>query len=130
TPEAIGFYDYHRWAADPGATITTAMIDALRSAGLFTAVVPYDGREQAYVLSGRVDRLDEIDYGPRVRVEARLIAYLVDQRTGDTVWTGDEGETANLETRTIVSVVDAMSHAVARSIDRLVASLDERRGHP
>lgn len=124
TAEMIGFYDYHRWAADPGATITTAMIEALRSSGRFAAVVPYDGREQAYVLSGRVERLDEIDYGPGVRVEARLIAQLVDQRTGEAVWTGDESETSTLETRTVVSVVDAMSHAVARSIDRLVASLD------
>src|SRR5262249_48834633 len=125
TPEMIGFYDYHRWAADPGATITTAVIDALRSSRLFAAVVPYDGRERAYVLTGRVERLDEIDYGPGVRVEARLIAHLVDQRTGEAVWTGDGSETSNLETRPVVSVVDAMSHAVARSIDRLVASLDE-----
>src|SRR5437879_2025832 len=36
TPEQIGFYDYHRWAADPGAAVTTAMIDALRSARLFS----------------------------------------------------------------------------------------------
>ena len=40
TPEEIGFYDYHRWAADPGTTITTATIDALRSSRLFSLAVP------------------------------------------------------------------------------------------
>jgi uncharacterized lipoprotein YmbA len=25
-PEEVGFYDYHRWATDPGATVTAAMI--------------------------------------------------------------------------------------------------------
>jgi len=126
TPEQIGFYDYHRWAADPGATITTAMIDALRSARLFSVVVPYDGREQQEcVLSGRLERLEEIDYGG-VRVEARLLAELVNRRTGATLWTGDASETSKIETRTIGSVVDAMSHTVETSIDRLVASMAQQ----
>jgi uncharacterized lipoprotein YmbA len=127
TPHEIGFYDYHRWAADPGATITTAMIDALRSARLFSAVVPYDGQEkQDCVLSGRLARLDEVDYGGGVRVEARLVAELVNRRTGETMWTGEASETSNIETRTVASVVGAMSHAVETSIDRLIASMDQR----
>jgi len=126
TPEQIGFYDYHRWAADPGATITTAMIDALRSARLFSVVVPYDGREQQEcVLSGRLERLEEIDYDG-VRVEARLLAELVNRRTGETLWTGDASETSKIETRTIGSVVDAMSHTIETSIDRLVASMAQQ----
>jgi len=40
TSQEIGFYDYHRWAADPGTTITTATIDALRSSRLFSLAVP------------------------------------------------------------------------------------------
>ena len=125
TPEEVGFYDYHRWVADPGMTITTAMIDALRSSRLFSLVVPYDGREQPEcVLSGRVERLEEVDYGGGVRVEARIVAELANQRTGETLWTGDASETSKIETRTVASVVDAMSHAVATSIDRLVASME------
>jgi uncharacterized lipoprotein YmbA len=131
TPEEIGFYDYHRWAADPGTTITTAMIDALRSARLFSLVVPYDGREQQEcVLSGRLERLDEVDYGGGVRVEARLVAELVNRRTGETLWTGDASETSNIETRTVGSVVDAMSHAVAAGIDRLVTSMELQLSRP
>jgi uncharacterized lipoprotein YmbA len=125
TPEEVGFYDYHRWAADPGTTITTAMIDALRSSRLFSLVVPYDGGEQQEcVLSGRVERLEEVDYGGGVRVEARILAELANKRTGEMLWTGDASETSKIETRTVASVVDAMSHAVATSIDRLVASIE------
>ena len=47
TPQEIGFYDYHRWAADPGATVTAAMIDALRSARLFAAVAPLTERHSS-----------------------------------------------------------------------------------
>src|SRR5262245_41364405 len=32
-PEEVGFYDYHRWAADPSAAVTTAVIASLRSSG-------------------------------------------------------------------------------------------------
>jgi len=127
TPQQIGFYDYHRWAADPGATITNAMIDALRSAQLFSAVVPYDGQdEQQCILSGRLARLDEVDYDGGVRVETRLVAELVNRRTGETLWTGEASETSNLETRTVGSVVAAMSQALETSIARLIGSMDQR----
>lgn len=127
TPAEIGFYDYHRWAADPAATVTTAVIDSLRSSGLFSFVKPYDGQSrQDYLMSGRLERLEEIDYGGSVRVEAKLSAELVDLRTDATVWTGDADETLKVETRNVNSVVVEMSHAVQKSIDRLVASLDQQ----
>jgi len=31
SPQEVGFYDYHRWASDPGQIVTLAVIDALRS---------------------------------------------------------------------------------------------------
>jgi uncharacterized lipoprotein YmbA len=126
-PAEIGFYEYHRWAADPAVTVTTAVIDALRSSRLFAFVKPYDGQsQQDYLLSGRLERLEEMDYGGSVRVEAKLSAELVNVRTGDTVWTGDAEETLGVETRNVSSVVVEMSHAVQKSVDRLMASLDQQ----
>lgn len=126
-PGEIGFYDYHRWAADPGMTITAAMIDSLRSARLFQFVKPYDGQDKPdYLVSGRVQRLEEIDYGGGVHVEAKLSAELLNLHTGATVWTGDAAESLNVETRDVSSVVAQMSQAVQKSVDRLVASLREQ----
>jgi uncharacterized lipoprotein YmbA len=126
-PAEIGFYDYHRWAADPAAAVTAAMIDSLRSSRLFSFVTPYDGQGQSdYLMSGRLERLEEIDAGGDVRVEAKLSAELVDLRTAATVWTGDADETLGVETRDVNSVVMEMSHAVQKSISRLVASLDRQ----
>jgi len=127
TPEEIGFYDYHRWAADPAATATTAMIDSLRSKRIFSRVQPYEGEgRQDYLMSGRLEKLEEIDYGGGVRVEARLSAELVNRQSGVTVWTGDAAETLGVETRNVDSVVVEMSQAVQKSIDRLVSSLDQQ----
>ena len=126
-PAEIGFYEYHRWAADPAATVTTAVIDSLRSSGLFSFVKPYDGQSrQDYLMSGRIERLEEIDYGGSVRVEAKLSAELVDLRTDATVWTGDADETLKVEAPNVNSVVVEMSHAVQKSIDRLMADLDRQ----
>ena len=77
-------------------------------------------------MSGRIERLEEIDYGGSVRVEAKLSAELVDLRTDATVWTGDADETLKVEAPNVNSVVVEMSHAVQKSIDRLMADLDRQ----
>ena len=83
TPGEIGFYEYRRWAVDPGAAVTTAMVESLRSGHLFSAVAPYDGHDRSdYLMTGRLEKLDEIDYGGEVRVEAKLSAELTNLRTG------------------------------------------------
>lgn len=127
TPAEIGFYDYHRWAADPALTVTAAVIDSLRSSRLFSFVKPYDGEgQQEYLMSGRLERLEEIDYGGSVRVEAKLSAELVNLEAGATVWTGDADETLGVEAHDVSSVVVEMSHAVQKGVDRLVASLNRQ----
>ena len=123
----IGFYEYHRWAAEPAATVTAAVIESLRSSHLCSFVKPYDGQGQPdYLMSGRIEQLEEIDSAEGVRVAARLSAELLDLRTGAMVWAGEASETSQVETRNVNSVVLEMSHAVQKSIDKLVASLHQQ----
>ena len=127
TPEEVGFYEYHRWAAEPAETVTTAMIDALGSSRLFSFVKRYDGHnQQDYLLNGRLERLEEIDYGGPVRVEVEISAELVNLRTGATEWTGDASATLHIENRNVDSVVRAMNRAVQNSVDQLVVNLNQR----
>lgn len=126
-PNEIAFYEYHRWAADPGATVTTAAIESLRSSGLFSLVERYNVHDKPeYLMTGRLERLDEIDYGGAVRVEAKLSAQVVSLRAGETIWVGDAKGTSPVETRTVDSVVSAMSTAVQASIDQLAASMQQK----
>src|SRR5208283_5557900 len=127
TPEQIGFYEYHRWASDPGVVVTTGVIDSLRSTSLFSVVVPYAGQDHPdYLLSGRLERLDEVDYKSGVRVEVQLSAQLVNVRTGAPVWAGEVTKTSEVGTRDVNSVVVAMSHTVQGSIDQLVANMEKQ----
>ena len=126
-PNQLAFYEYHRWAADPAATVTTAMIETLRSSGPFSLVERYNVLDKPdYLMTGRLERLDEIDYGGVVRVEAKLSAQVVNLRTGVTAWVGDATETSTVETPTLNSVVDAMSTAVQACVDQLTASMQQK----
>ncbi len=127
TPEEVGFYDYHRWASDPGAVVTTGVIDSLRSASLFSVVEPYAGQEHPdYLLSGRLERLDEVDYNGSVLVEVKLSAELVNVRTGESIWAGTVSETSTASARNVNSVVVAMGHAAQSGVDQLVASMGKQ----
>lgn len=127
TPQQVGFYEYHRWASDPAASATDVMVDSLRSARLFSFVKLYDGQDKPdFVMSGRLERLDEIDSREGVRVEAKLSADLVNTRTGATVWSDGASAVLSVDNRDIDSVVLEMSHAVEKSVGQLVASLNEQ----
>jgi uncharacterized lipoprotein YmbA len=127
SPEQIGFYDYHRWASDPGQVVTMAMIDNLRSAGVFSTVEIYDGQEHApYLLQGRLERLDEVDYKHGVQVEVRLTAQVLNTRTGTAVWAGDTTTTANVNQRQVNSVVRAMGQATQEGIEQLVQDMKKQ----
>jgi ABC-type uncharacterized transport system auxiliary subunit len=132
SPTEVGFYDYHRWVTDPGTMVTNAMIDALRSSDLFSQVDSDASHiKPDFLLRGRLERLDEIDYGGVVRVEVKLSAQLVNARTASPIWSGEQAETARVEVEkpTVNSVVMEMTHVTQRCIDRLLADMRQHVGN-
>ena len=124
SPEQVGFYQYHRWAVDPREFVTNAIIDRLRATGRFAAVSPYDGRADVdFILSGRLEKLEEVDYEGGVRVEVALSAQLTDPGTDKTVWANAASESARVDKRSVPAVVAEMSEAMDRAIQKLTASL-------
>jgi ABC-type uncharacterized transport system auxiliary subunit len=122
SPEQIGFYNYHRWATDPREFVTNAVADRLRAKGTFTQVRPYDGRADIdYVLSGRLEKLEEIDYDGGVKVEVAISAQMVRLSTGATVWTNYVSEVGQVEQRNLPAVVSAMSCTTDRAIEKLLS---------
>jgi len=123
-PDQIGFYEYHRWATDPGAMVTTALVTSLQSDRLLAYVGPFDNPHRAeYLVTGRLERLDEIDYGDGVSVEATVSAELINLRTGSVVWTGHATHTSKVDRRDVYSVVSQMSRAADSCLDQLVSAI-------
>ena len=76
-------------------------------------------------MTGRLEKLDEIDYGDGVTVEATVSAELINLRTGSVEWTGHATHTSKVDQRDVYSVVSQMSRAVDACLDQLVSSIGQ-----
>jgi ABC-type uncharacterized transport system auxiliary subunit len=126
SPEEVGFYEYHRWAISPREAITQYVVDGLRSQSLFASVATHErGTDAAYVLSGKIERLEEVDEGRDVRVVCTLSAQLLNTRTKSVVWNHTVSETVQVEKRDIRGVVSSLSSAARTAVDQLLKSMAE-----
>jgi uncharacterized lipoprotein YmbA len=124
SPEQIGFYNYQRWAVNPREFVTRAMVDRLRASGKFSEVTVYDGRANVdFILTGNLEKLDEIDYQNGVEAEVALSAQMTDLRSGKTVWAGDASKIEKVDERTVPGVVAAMNRGLDGAMQQLLASL-------
>ncbi len=125
SPEQIGFYDYHRWAMNPREFVTNAIVDHLRASGAFSTVKLYDGRSDVdYVLTGRLEKLEELDYGGGVRVEVAISAQITNLKTGTTVWTNAVDQVGKVKEHSVPGVVSEMNGAMERSVEELLSSVE------
>ncbi|MFZ0592032.1 MAG: ABC-type transport auxiliary lipoprotein family protein [Bryobacteraceae bacterium] len=125
--EELNFYNYHRWAMDPRSAVTTAVVNDMRASGVFQSVHLFDGRGTSdYLVTGRLEHLEEVDQGQAVYVEVGLSAQLMNFRTGEVVWTDTSSETTKLEHHTIPGIVAGMSQAAETAVEHLVSSMQNR----
>jgi ABC-type uncharacterized transport system auxiliary subunit len=121
SPDQIGFYNYHRWAVDPREFVTNAVTERLRASGNFARVKLYDGRPDIdYVLSGRLEKLEEVDYGGAVKVEVAISAQMTSLASGATVWTNEVSEVGTVNKRDVPAVVAEMNATMGRAIQKLL----------
>src|SRR5215470_19295918 len=121
SPEQIGFYNYHRWAVDPREFVTNAVTEHLRASGNFAQVKLYDGRSDIdYVLTGRLEKLEEIDYQGGIKVEVAISAQMTTFSSGVTVWSNSVSEVGAVEHRDVPAVVAEMNATMGRAIEKLL----------
>jgi uncharacterized lipoprotein YmbA len=126
SPEEVGFYEYHRWAMNPRQAITQYVVEGLRAQSPFKSVEVHEhGSDAAYVLSGNIDRLEEVDQGRDVNVVCTISAQLLDTRTRSVVWSHTASETVHVEKHDIRGVVSSLSSAARTAADRLLKSMTE-----
>src|SRR6266404_4849715 len=124
SPEQIAFYAYHRWAINPCDFVTNSVIERLRASGHFARVKLYDGRPDIqYVLSGRLEKLEEVDYAGGVKVEVAISAQMTNLATGATVWTNAVSEVGDVNKGNVPAVVSEMNRTMERAIEKLLSPL-------
>jgi ABC-type uncharacterized transport system auxiliary subunit len=126
SPELVGFYAYHRWAVDPCEFVTDSIIDRLGATGTFSRVKRYDGQPDAdYLVSGRLEKLAEIDYEGGVKVEVAVSAQMIRLETGKIVWSKAVSEVGVVNQHDVPAVVSEMSHTMERAIEKLLTPVPE-----
>lgn len=124
SPVEVGFYEYHRWAEPPNDTLTRALADQLTRRRVFQSVEVSDSGDKAdYVLRGRIERLQEVDYMGGVRVQVSISAQLDDPVQQQTIWSSVASSDSIVTKSNVQAVVAAMSQASQQSISRLMTDV-------
>lgn len=127
SPEQVGFYEFHRWAVDPRESITLFLTNTLRARSIFTHVASQERDiTAAYLLTGSIERMEEVDRGHAVHAECAISAQLVDLQTGSVVWSDTAFETVAVGKRNMTGVVNSLTAAAQITVERLVKSLANR----
>jgi ABC-type uncharacterized transport system auxiliary subunit len=124
-PTEVSYYAYHRWAMGLRQMITESIAGRIRTGGVFGSVESAKNAAGVrYVLTGAIERLEEVDDGRDVQAVVQLSAQLVDTRTQKTVWRHSEIASEPVSKREVSGVVGSLSAATRRAIDALIASLE------
>ncbi len=124
TPEEIGFYEYHRWAADPRTLVTGAVMDHLRASGQYSTVSMYNGRpDNDFIFSGKLEKLEEVDYQAQVKVDVAISAQIISVKTGATVWSNAVSEVGTVSQRTVPGIVSEMNQTLDLAINKLLSTV-------
>ena len=129
THEEIGFYQYHRWAADPRTLVTGAVIDHLRASGEYSTVSMYNGRQDNdFIFSGKLEKLEEVDYDAGVKVEVAISGQITRVKSGATVWSNAVFEAGMVSQRNVPGVVSEIDRTMEIAINKLLSTVPAPAG--
>jgi hypothetical protein len=84
----------------------------------------YNGRpDNDFIFSGKLEKLEEVDYESGVRVEVAISAQITRVATGATVWSDAVSETGTVSQRNVRGVVCEMNRTVDLAINKLLSTV-------
>lgn len=123
--QAMGTYEYHRWAEAPSEMIDDVLLRELQVSGRYQHV--YSMRSDVhgdYVLRGRLFDLRELD-GKVLAARVTFEFELHDSRTGATVWRRYYSHDEPVDGKDVPAVVAALNRNVSSGLSELREGLDE-----
>ncbi len=76
-----------------------------------------------YIFSGKLEKLEEVDYESGVKVEVAMSAQITKVATGATVWSNAVSETGTVSQRNVHGVVSEMNRTVDSAINKLLSTV-------
>jgi len=123
--EAMGTYEYQRWAEPPSEMISDVLLRKLQDSDRYEHV--YSLRSDAhgdYVLRGRLYDLREID-GKEPAARVAFAFELRDSKTGTTVWSRSYSHDEPVSGKNVTAVVAAMDRNVQTGLSEVLEGLDK-----
>jgi ABC-type uncharacterized transport system auxiliary subunit len=121
--EAMGTYEYQRWAEPPTEMIEEVLFRALRSSGRYRSVYALRSSIRGdYLLHGQLYDFKEIT-GSALVARVVLELELRDTKTGNTVWTRLYNHDEPVSGKDVSAVVAALDRNVQRAANEFTASL-------
>jgi ABC-type uncharacterized transport system auxiliary subunit len=124
SPTQLGFYQQHRWAADPTVMLQELTQRRLQQTGVFAQVQSAPLREPVdYVLKGRVLSLEEVDYQGGVKGRVGLQLSLLRSRDHKVVWSAQRQVESGVREQGVVGVVNALDDAVNQILEEITRAI-------
>jgi ABC-type uncharacterized transport system auxiliary subunit len=121
--EAMGTYEYQRWAEPPTEMIEEVLFRALRSSGRYRSVYALRSSIRGdYLLHGQLYDFKEIT-GSALVARVVLELELRDTKSGNTVWTRLYNHDEPVSGKDVSAVVAALDRNVQRATNEFTASL-------
>jgi len=121
--EAMGTYEYQRWAEPPTEMIQEILFRALRSSGRYRSVYAQRSSIRGdYLLHGQLYDFKEIA-GSSMSARLAIELELRDTKTGITVWTHLYNHDEPISGKDVSAVVAALDHNVHSATNEFTASL-------
>lgn len=123
--QAMGTYQYHRWAEPPTEMISDLLLRELLVSGRYRNVNSLSSRVRAdYFLHGRLYDFREID-GNAMVVRVAFAFDLRDSKTGTIVWKHYYSHDEPVSGKDVTAVVAAMNRNVLRGLDEITGNLEQ-----
>jgi ABC-type uncharacterized transport system auxiliary subunit len=123
--EAMGMYEYHRWAEPPSEMISDVLLRELQESERYQHVYSLRSDSRGdYVLRGRLYDLREIsENGLAARVAFEF--ELKDSKTGATVWSRSYSHDEPVKGKNVSAVVAALDRNVQSGLSEVMGSLEQ-----
>lgn len=123
--QAMGTYQYHRWAESPTAMIGDVLLRELLVSGRYRNVNSRSSDVRGdYLLSGRLYDFREIDGSPLV-ARVAFEFELRDSETGTMVWKHYYSHDEPVNGKEVTDVVGAMNRNVMSGLEEMRVSLEQ-----
>jgi ABC-type uncharacterized transport system auxiliary subunit len=120
----VNFYEYHRWANQPGEMVTNYFIHRLQDSGLYAGVSSSkQGPPPDFILQGQILHFEEIDRGKEVSASVALELELMNGKTRALAWRGEADCAKPLASRDMAGVTQGIHACLDETATKLLGAL-------